>query len=203
MSTENLNERKLPWPIIIMLGMLALVIGLGLILSPKSEADKLWWVNLLGTTNKGVLLNPPVQLAPEDIVADEGAHWPALEAEVFKLVVVSQGSCDQSCMDMLRSVRQVHVRLNRDYEKVERGFLLAGATTEQARQLVSDFLGYAVVEPDSSKFLERLSDTNLPDLNAGPVLVIIDPENRAMMAYTKSHTGSEMLEDIEHLLELR
>jgi len=203
MSMENTDERRLPWPIIIMLGMLALVIVLGLILSPKSEADKLWWVNLLGTTNNGILLNPPVQLVAEDIVTDEQIPWAAFEADVFKLVVVSQGDCDQTCLDMLRSVRQVHVRLNRDYEYVERGVLLAGATIDRARQVVSDFPGYSVFEPSSARLLERLRNTNIPELTAGPVLVMIDPENLAMMAYTKDHSGSGMLEDIEHLLELR
>lgn len=202
MNSENTEHKKLPWPIIIMLGMLALVIGLGLILSPKSEADKLWWINLLGTTNNGTLLNPPVQIASEDLTIG-GVSWAAFDTEVFKLVVISEGVCDQSCQDMLHSTRQVHVRLNRDYEDVERGFLLIGSTVDQAESIVSDLPGYSVLDPAIGALLERLSDTNIPALSDGPVLVMIDPENRAMMAYTEEHSGAEILEDIEHLLELR
>lgn len=202
MTPENTEDKKLPWPVIIMLGMLGLVIGLGFILSPKSESDKLWWVNLLGTTNQGILLNPPVQIVPEDILTYEGSSWNAFDAEVFKLVFINQGSCDQSCTEMLQSVRQLHVRLNRDYEDVERGLLLLDSDIDQAQRLVSDLPGYSILNPSTSALLERLNATNIPALDDGPVLVMIDPENRAMMAYTKEHSGSEMLEDIEHLLEL-
>lgn len=204
MTQENTEAKanKLPWPVIIMLGMLTMVIGLGFFLSPKSETDKLWWVNLLGTTNYGILLNPPVPVSVNEIQTSEGQPWSAFDNDTFKLVVINEGDCEEACQDMLLSTKQLHVRLNRDYEDVERAFLPKGIFVEQAQGLVAELDDYTLLNPNQSKLLQDLSTTNIPALNEGPVLLMIDPANLAMMAYTKEHTGSEVLEDLEHLLEL-
>lgn len=203
MNEQSTDEKRLPWPVIIMLSMLAFVIGLGFLLSPSSEQDKLWWVNLLGTTNYGTLLNPPVEIESEQLIELEYGPWAALAHPTFKLVVTNQGDCAEACQEMLYSVRQLHVRLNRDYEDVERGLLLVDQfDQDQTEQVMLKLPDTALLTPSSSELLESLTATNMPSLEDGPVLVMIDPSNLAMMTYTSEHTGSEILEDLEHLLEL-
>jgi len=202
MSDETEAKNNIPWPVVIMLSMLFGVIGLGLLLSPSSEQDKLWWVNLLGTTNHGVLLNPPVEVSAEDILSTNDQPWEALQNNTFKLVVLNSGVCDTRCQEMLRSVRQVHVRLNRDYSDVERGYLPVNSDRESAEELLQELPDYALLRAGGSELLEGLSQTNIPAIGEGPILLMIDPAKLAMMAYTAEHTGSEILEDLEHLLEL-
>lgn len=203
MNEQSTDENKLPWPVIIILSMLAFVIGLGFLLSPKSEHDKLWWVNLLGTTNYGTLLNPPVEIGSETIVERGLGPWAALTHPTFKLVVANQGDCAEACQEMLYTVRQLHVRLNRDYEDVERGLLLVDQfDQDQTEQVMLKLPDTALLTPSSSELLQSFTATNMPSLEDGPVLVMIDPSNLAMMTYTPEHSGSEILEDLEHLLEL-
>lgn len=202
MMEEKSEVKNLPWPVIIMIAMLALVIILGLILSPRSEGDKLWWVNLLGTTNNGVLLNPPVEIDAGNVRTADGVPWAALENETFKLVVINSGSCSDACQEMLFSARQLHVRLNRDYEDVERGFFATDLSSESAAEFIADLPDYTLLSKAGTTLLEDLRATNIPALSDGPIMVMIDPSNLAMMAYTQEHTGSEVLQDLEHLLEL-
>lgn len=201
MTQVTSKNKKLPWPPIIMLSMLAFVIGLGLILRPTSEDGKLWWVDFLGTTNHGVLLNPPVQLPEDAFRSLDGEPWTALENETFKLVVMTSGACDSDCETMLHGVRQLHVRLNRDYDDVDRGWYALGIDTSKAKEYIEKEPGYEMLIPEYS-LLSKFADTNLPPVEDGPILLMIDSLNLAMMSYDSTHTGSEILEDLEHLLEL-
>ena len=202
-TTANTNQdtKRLPWPVIIMLSMLGLVIGLGFVLSPTSEEEKLWWVNFLGTTNHGQLLNPPVQLAENSLRSLDGEPWIALKNETFKLVVMTNGACNTKCETMLHGVRQLHVRLNRDYDDVDRGWYALGIDSAKALQQVEKEPGYEVLMPEYS-LLSEFADTNLPTIENSPILLMIDPMNLAMMSYDSTHSSSEILEDLEHLLEL-
>lgn len=201
MTSDAVKTSK-PWPIIIMLGMLALVIGLGLVLSPKTEEGKLWWIDFLGTTNHGILLNPPLEFAQGDLLSEDGSPWEGFLEPTFKLVVMNRGNCDQRCRDMLESTRQLHVRLNRDYADVSRGFLHLDLPVHDARTLTAHLPDYELLKLGRQDLLELFATTNMPALSEGPVLGMISPLNIMMMAYTSDHSGSEVLEDLEHLLEL-
>lgn len=208
MTQDQQPKTGAPWPIIIMLSMLGLVLGSGFILSPKTEEDKLWWIEFLGTTNHGILVNPPVELSPGDLLSSEAplesseAPWSAFDQPTFKLVVLNVGDCDSRCQDMLRSTRQLHVRLNRDYKDVERGFLALSLDTELASSYVEDLPDYTLLKMGNAELLDRLAGTNIPTPEKGPLLLMINPLNIIMMAYTSDHTGSEVLEDLEHVLDL-
>lgn len=200
--TEEAVKAEKPWPIIIMIGMLALVIGLGLVLSPKTEEGKLWWIDFLGTTNKGVLLNPPLELAQDDLLGEDGSPWEGLLEPTFKLVVINRGDCDQRCQDMLDSTRQLHVRLNRDYADVSRGFLHLDLPVHDARTLTAELPDYELLKLGRQELLDAFATTNIPPLSEGPIIGMISPLNILMMIYDSSHSGSDVLEDLEHLLEL-
>jgi len=191
-----------PWPVLIMLSMLAFVLLAGYILSPKTEDGKLRWVDILGTTNHGTLLNPVVELNVEDILTQDGRSWSAMNNATFKLLVINHGRCEESCQDMLYSTRQLHVRLNRDYKDVERGFLNVDVPFEEAAKQVAELPDYALLTLDNSRLFDGLSATNIAPLNDSPILLLINPINIGMLAYTAEHSGSEVLEDLEHLLEL-
>jgi len=53
MSDSTTQQTKTPWPVIIMVSMLAVVIIAGFLLRPQSEDQKAFWLDLLGTTNHG------------------------------------------------------------------------------------------------------------------------------------------------------
>ncbi|MEQ9210012.1 MAG: hypothetical protein RLN96_09255, partial [Pseudomonadales bacterium] len=70
-NTSNSPEdpvKNKPWPLYIIVGMVFGVIVLGYLLAPRTEEGKLAWIEILGTTNNGTLMNPPVEVLPNQIL---------------------------------------------------------------------------------------------------------------------------------------
>ena len=202
MTQEQTSKQGKPWPVIIMLSMLLFVFIAGYVLSPRTEDGKLWWVDILGTTNHGILLNPVVELSDGDLLTESGVQWPAMNNSTFKLVVINRGSCEQRCQDMLHSTRQLHVRLNRDYKDVERGYLFMDASVEAATEAISEWPDYSLLKLGNTRLVDGLAATDISISDESPILLLINPINIGMLVYTAEHSGSEVLEDLEHVLEL-
>ena len=89
--TEQAQQK--PWPLYIIIGMVFGVMVLGWSLSPKTEEGKLAWIEILGTTNHGELLNPPVEIQAGQLLDVEGKPWEVLEGNTWKLLLVAADSC--------------------------------------------------------------------------------------------------------------
>ena len=189
-----------PWPLYIMLAMVVAVLVSGYLLSPKTEDGKLAWIELLGTTNKGILMNPPVEVLAEDITTELGQPWQPLSENTWKFLVVNTGACEETCINRLKELHAMRIRLHRDAHR-----LAVGLLSDQPQQLPADVAAYTdinMVRFTDSDLLSRLQQTNIPSLDTGPVVLMLNPIDVFMMAYSSDHIGSEMLEDLEHLMDL-
>jgi hypothetical protein len=187
-----------PWPVIIMVAMVASVIIAGFILAPRTEEDKLRWLTWLGTTNHGEFINPPIGNAPAFKDA-EGYVWPQSREPVWRLVLVSQGDCDLPCQEMADLVFRVHTRLNKLAPRVQRGFLSLAGTAA----LAPTPPGFSLLQSDLDQFSTLFAEAGLEtDLANGPLLLIQDPRDVFFMYYTPSHEGTGILSDVEHLIKL-
>ncbi len=201
MHETNEMRRARPWPLIIMLSMLGLVILAGLLLSPRSEEDKLRWLDLLGTTNHGVLMNPPLELASGFLRADGNPDWDALESATWKLIVVHEGACAALCEDMIFLMHQIHTRLNRRAELLDQAWLNFGDAALNMEQLETAYPELAILEADLDRYQAWISGSNLEGVE-GPVILLVNPIDVMQMFYTRDHDGSGLLEDLEHLMKL-
>lgn len=187
-----------PWPVIIMLVMLFSVIIAGIILVPRTEEQKLWWLSILGTNNYGELINPPIEMAGQ-LLDSEGNPWSDDLETPWKLVLISQGSCNSDCQQMAEFATRVHARMNKLAPELKRGYLSIGsgfgATPEAA-------LGYEILQAPSIDLQSLLSESNVPSLSEGPLLFLMNPLEVFFLYYTIEHEGVGMLEDIEHVVEL-
>lgn len=199
-ETTNPTPQGKPWPLYIIVGMVALVLVLGFFLSPKTEEGKIAWIEFLGTTNKGILLNPPTAVVAGQIVNGAGQPWEGLEDNTWKLLVLNPGQCEQACTERLVELHSMRVRLNRDAGRLTVGLL----TWEQQSlpETVSEFSDVNLTFIGDKDFLLSLEATNMPTLKGDPVVLLMNPIDVMMMAYDQSHTGVDMLEDLEHLLDL-
>lgn len=191
------TNRQKPWPLYFIVGMVALVLVLGFLLSPRSEESRLAWIKFLGTTNKGLLLNPPTEVMPGQIIDAEGQPWVALEDNTWKLLLLSPNGCAADCVSRLQEMHAMRIRLNRDADRLTIGLLTnRGITTEP----IADDVHQLYLLDDS--LLANLQNTNLHELGDGPVVLLMNPIDVVMMIYGQEHTGVDILEDFEHLLDL-
>lgn len=199
-QTQSPSKESKPWPLYIIFGMVAFVLISGYLLSPKTEEGKLAWVSLLGTTNRGVLLNPPIEVAESEIVNESGEPWSALKDNTWKLLVVNPGACEQVCVDRLKELHAMRIRLNRDADRLTIGLL--SSQNQRLPADVAQFHDMNIMQFSNPDLLLKLKETNMPSLDAAPVVLLMNPIDIFMMAYGSEHTGSEMLEDFEYLLDM-
>lgn len=154
----------------------------------------------VGTTNAGVLVEPPQP------VQTAGWHWRSgepLTAEWFTghwtVLAVRDTACGDRCREELDSILRARILLGRDAQRVQPLLLqpggvapptdappalkLASAPPETIRRLMGEALPPAV-EPGSTAFY------------------IIDYLGFRMMAYPQPLDASGLLEDLERLLKL-
>lgn len=145
-------------------------------------------------TNHGSLFTPVVSLADElpssAIVQGADGHW--------RLLYMQRGECDRGCEDSLYRQRQIRLMLGNDMERIERVFLHGDAppdkvlADEQQRGLIS------INDNALATLLEEKRDA----AQAPGGLYLVDPLNNLVMYFAPGLDPREVVDDLEHLLEL-
>jgi hypothetical protein len=201
MTEMNEQQVNKPWPLIVMVSMLAIVILAGLLLRPRTDEQKLQWLSLLGTTNHGELMNPPLAVDTNLFRDAKGAPWTALDDTNWKLLVVNNGVCAVECEEMIYLARQVHSRLNRRAPYLDRALLNFGDSGLNMEQLTGYYPDLQIVDADYSAYRTWIAGSNL-EAQDQVVILLINPIDVVQMFYTSSHEGNGLLGDLEHLMKL-
>lgn len=81
-------------------------------------------VDLLGTSNHGNLLNPPVQLVDQPFENQFGATAKFLsDKHQWTFVIPVPAQCGADCLSTLYTTRQIHVGLGKEFGRVRRVFV--------------------------------------------------------------------------------
>lgn len=188
------------WLIVILTG--GVLLG-GFLIFPDSEEEKNRLLNVLGTSNRGVLLQPTVPITTL-VATDEGEPWLWSELKPkWRLVLPIVNGCDSACMEMLYLSRQVHVRLDKQAHRLQRILINLGApldedTTELLRR---EHVYLQVISADAHLFADMLAGTNAGWQPDSTMLFVVDQRGELMMWYTPKHSGEDMLADLQHLLK--
>jgi hypothetical protein len=197
-NTTNHQKTNKPWPLYIIVGMVMGVLVLGYLLAPKTEEGKLAWIEILGTTNNGTLLNPPVEVSTGQILGLDGQSWAAMDDSTWKMVLLVQGDCGESCIARMKELHAMRIRLQRDAGELTLGLLVPDAEHLPSVPIADDIHELQIGDPD---LLENLDQTNVADWQQ-PTVLLMNPIDVFMLAYMPENSGVEILEDFEHLLKL-
>lgn len=140
-------------------------------------------------TNKGELLQPPIQLTQHTDRLPEG----------WRLGYIAPDRCDTTCENALYVMNQIDVAIGKDTDRLTPVLLHATAASEAAFQAQAPHVTPLV----SDKLIEQLA--KLPD----HTLFIIDPMHNVMLYYpthadrkTMVLEGKNVLADLRKLLKL-
>lgn len=187
---------------LIILPLIAVFAG-AYLLVPKNEAEKARLLDLLGTSNRGVLLTPATPIAGLAAYYEgEPLDWSALKPKWRMIIPITEG-CDQACRELLYISRQVHIRLDKHTHRVERVLLNLGTPLDDPSRefLAREHVYLKLVSADKQAFADLLAATNA-DWQADKLrLFLADQRGELMMVYTPEHQGSDMLADLRHLLK--
>jgi len=147
-----------------------------------------------GRTNHGALLEPLVNIGD----ALPGAPIHEHNEDHWLLVYSYTGACDAACEFALFTLRQSRLMLGREMERLRRVFL-HGDSAPDTVFLASEHPG--LISLQDSGLSELLENKRPPELAAGGYF-LIDPLGNLVMYFRPDIDPGDMVEDIDHLLEL-
>lgn len=159
------------------------------LISAKIILDLGWYTP--GATNKGILLDPPIEASTaENEAMPEG----------WRLAYRVPSNCDELCVNALYVINQTDLALGRESSRVAAVAIQATEGTENLPDLAGANGLHYIVLPELHQQLAELPPGSM---------VIIDPLGFAMMRYEGSperdiaiQRGRDMLDDLKKLLKM-
>ena len=166
----------------------------------------------IGSKNNGDLLVPPPQLQEtfsQSKEPDLRQVWDGKWSMVLRVI----GRCDQVCEEALYLSRQLHIRLDKDADRVQRVLLIEKESYDSLfeERIAKEHSLLKVIPVDSGTSGINALDQQLQQNVAASKTVIegespqlafflVDQAGFAMMTYHNGHEGNAILQDIKHLL---
>ena len=204
--------------------MVLLLIG-GIPLIVILAASWLWFfvargdldlVGMLGTANRGTLVQPPRQIDEQALRDDSGASVKIADMEPrwTMVVPVAGGRCDASCEKTLYVTRQIHVAMGKEFNRLRRFYVsdhAASDTQLQVESLSDDrpapggFAQYLATEHNGLQALTlpAAAYTALfPEQGADVgTWYLMDPAGWIMMSYNDQVPYKDVIADLKFLLK--
>jgi len=158
-----------------------------------------------GTTNKGTLITPPVNVDESPLQTLAGAKWNYPEENDWTLINFAPAACNDLCRERIFLTRQIRTAQGREAGRLSRLLI-----TPAASQIDSDFEQYLELEHGGMQravaaeseliawlgvpaITERLFDQNL--------IMLADKNGFVMMYYTSQQPGKDLMADLKFLLK--
>ena len=159
-------------------------------------------VQMMGTANRGVLLDPPLPLQDQQLRLADGQEYDLL-AELepkWKILIVGADHCAADCEEALYYTRQIHTAMGKYQGRIERLYLLPAASVAQRRaaELATEHPKLKVLYNAGPAEL----DLNVPRANGVmPAYYLVDPRGWVMMHYRSGTDGKDVMADLKFLLK--
>jgi hypothetical protein len=167
------NRRQLVW--IFAISMVTL--GAAYLLFYSARDGGVW-----NTTNNGAFVAPPLAVSEIGLVDESGVTL--TEGQTWWLWVVAPDGCGSGCEEALHQLRQLHVLLNKDADRVRRAIVTRGE------------------RPEAAADYPRLTHLRGDHPRLEPGLYIVDPIGNLVLHYPYVDAGKPVLEDLKRLLKL-
>jgi len=171
------NRRQL----LAMFALTLLTLGGAYLLFYSARDGGVW-----GTTNHGTFVVPPLQAADLALSDRNGRRF--AQGETWWLWVVAPTDCGGDCAEAVFQLRQLHVLLNKDAERLRRALL----TRPDAAPAV-------LAEYPKLHHLSATSDA-FGALDEG--IYLVDPLGNLVLFYPLTDAGKPVLDDLKKLLKL-
>lgn len=176
---------------------------------------------LVATTNKGELINPVLDVATlglrngagaaaylpfDELVADVSPE--DYEARPWQLLYLGAPECDDTCAERLYFLRQLHVRLGREFDRVQRVYVQASNGIGPLPAATATFMAeqqpdMRVVYADAGELGKHLRGTVPAGIDplAEHYIYVVDPLGNVMLYFTPENTAEDILSDLDTLLD--
>jgi hypothetical protein len=160
-------------------------------------------VDLLGTANRGSLLQPPVNLADLQVVDSGSLNFEpdADDKPLWRIMVPGRSDCAADCWQLLHYTRQMHRAMGKYQNRIERVFLGIGMDGSEplSAALRREYPRLKLLYTPSASFQAQLEDRRLA---AGrPAYYLVDPRGWIILSYQAETDGKDLMADLKFLLK--
>lgn len=155
-----------------------------------------------GGASHGELLTPPKQLQLPAVHDLKGtAFEPAAWKKKWHLVAVSDTQCTADCRERIHLLRQVHVTLNKEIERVQRVLIVPHADIAELADLQTQYPDLVILTGDEAAALAGQFDLpGQPAATSGRAY-IVDPLGNLIMSYPAGFDPKGLQKDMTRLLK--
>ena len=204
---------------------MVLLLIAGIPVTMMLAATWLWWfvvrgdldlVGMIGTANRGELVQPPRQLDEVDLLDQYGREfrYSDLEPRWALLVPAGGGVCDRHCEHSLYLTRQIHVAMGKEFNRIRRLYVGDEPVGDTALDVPS--LSDQHPAPDTLAELLEREHRGLQPLSVTPgayatlfaehredptAWYLVDPAGWVMMSYDSEVGYKEVIADLKFLLK--
>jgi len=163
-------------------------------------SGKLDLVDVLGTANRGTLLDPPRQVAELPLRAQQGeAMIVDVQQPNWTILVPVAGACDEKCAQVLYYTRQIHTAMGKYGPRIQRVMLRQEGAPELDETLLREHPKLKVLYTSAAGFAGLFADIAGPGGQLG--YYVVDPAGWMMMAYDRDADGKDIMADLKFLLK--
>jgi hypothetical protein len=147
-----------------------------------------------GSTNQGELLDPVVNLGES---LPDSAILTVTEAP-WLLLYANEASCEDPCREALYRLRQIHLMLGKDMDRVGRIFLHGESLPDK---VLLDEQHRGLITISDRGLGELLEERRPKELPPGGIY-LVDPLDNLIMYFPPDIVPGDMVDDLKHLLGL-
>ncbi len=156
----------------------------------------------VNSKNRGVLIQPPIQLSKLALTSASGELVEDLWLGKWTMVIQSGADCDERCRETLYITRQIHIRVDKQANRVQRVFLAESLPLSNGlAELIEKEHHYLKLISGNGDELSELGQALVSDAGEPARFFLVDPQGWAMMYYLAEHDGGLVLKDLKHLLK--
>lgn len=188
----------------LIIGILAAVVIASTTLYRAATSGAVNLPNLLGTSNNGTLITPPLALADLKLQSLSGEPFDyTTQQPQWTLLLLAGEQCDDACKQNLYLSRQVNAAIGRESTRVRRYLVTTSPLdAETEAYLVKEHPRMLQLRADRAA-LERFLAPGLGGKNAfnDHLYFLVDPYGWVMMFYTPAQDGKAVMADLKFLLK--
>jgi cytochrome oxidase Cu insertion factor (SCO1/SenC/PrrC family) len=158
------------------------------------------WIKPQNGTEHGILIQPTLNFA----ALDTPTHDLTPFARRWVLVYIVPGACHAECAQALHLLRQLHVALGKDSDRVRRVVMIIDSQKplhfKTGATLSAETPEYGLSHQQYTQFLNHTKGADMMNQQGG--LFIVDPNGNAMLYYPPMFPPKGVLEDMKHVLKL-
>jgi cytochrome oxidase Cu insertion factor (SCO1/SenC/PrrC family) len=157
------------------------------------------------TVNHGELILPVRPVADREMKAMDGKPVKISELHgKWTMVYFDSSSCSEACMSQLYFMRQIHIAQGKNYDRIQRVFMLTdAASVDSLNAKLTEYPDMLVLGGDQSVMAGMYQDFGLDIQSAGQKnsIFLLDPQGNLMMKYKFGAEPAGIRKDIERLLK--